>query len=29
MKREEGKIVDYYININKEKMATEGWELLK
>lgn len=29
MKRANGKITDYYVNIDKEKMATEGWELLK
>jgi len=29
MKRKEGKIVDYFVTIDKEMMATEGWELIK
>lgn len=29
MVKEDGVVKDYYVNINKEKMATEGWDLLK
>jgi len=25
MKRKDGQIIDFFINIDKEMMATEGW----
>jgi len=29
MKRENGTMTDFFINIDKELLATEGWDLIK